>query len=347
MATGLVTMALLATFSAALPASGETRAKTATSARAVTLHVKNTNTSLVPCASDGVAYDLPGHLIGPKSPGSKAVTVYLHGFGLGEWFWNLDAVPSRNYAIAQARAGHTSLVFDRLGYDSSPHPHGDQICLGSQADMAHQVIQALRGGSYAIERGAPTAFKRVALAGHSAGSQIANLEAYSYRDIDALIVIGYAHQVSRLGFDTFYAQAGVCNAGGAATDGMGPNGYAYYGQSAEDFKRGFFHDARASVVNAAVALRNLDPCGDVDSFPAAIIKDKPMLPTVRIPVLTVCGRNDLLFVAPSCDRLGHEYTGSRDRSVAFVPNSGHALTLDRGASTFRSKMHRWLRRHKL
>src|SRR2546426_5329446 len=49
----------------------------------VSFHVVNTNTSGAACPSDGLAYVVQGHLVGPQSiiygPAPRAITVYVHG----------------------------------------------------------------------------------------------------------------------------------------------------------------------------------------------------------------------------------------------------------------------------
>jgi hypothetical protein len=55
----------------------------------VSFQVKNTNTSGVPCPSDGARYTVRGHIVGPRSAldGSspRAIAVYLTGLDTGEW----------------------------------------------------------------------------------------------------------------------------------------------------------------------------------------------------------------------------------------------------------------------
>src|SRR4051794_11518449 len=59
----------------------------------VSFQVANTNTSSVPCLSDGATYTVNGHLTGPSSAfasgAAPAVTVYLFGEEAGEWNWHL------------------------------------------------------------------------------------------------------------------------------------------------------------------------------------------------------------------------------------------------------------------
>src|SRR5207302_9615935 len=93
----------------------------------------------------------------------------LCGLSYVEWSLCLQAVPSYDYAHELARLGHDSVAIDRLGYLPSARPDGNDICLGSQADIAHQIVHALRQGEYVMAGAAPTSFARVTLAGHSVG----------------------------------------------------------------------------------------------------------------------------------------------------------------------------------
>lgn len=61
--------------------------------------------------------------------------------------------------------------------------------------MAHQVVLALRSGKYQADGRTAPPSRKVALAGHAYGGQIAQVEAYSFGDIDGLIVLAYADPV--------------------------------------------------------------------------------------------------------------------------------------------------------
>ena len=313
--------------------------------RDVTFDVRNVNGSVVPCATDGARYEIKGTLVGPASKLGPAqdtqhsVTLYLHGFSFGRWFWNLSAVPRYDYAAAQARSGHVSLVIDRLGYGSSGRPEGSQTCLGAAADIAHQIIGRLRSGDYRVAGLEPTRFARVALAGHSTGALIANLEAISFGDVDGLVAMSYTPQVSQSAFEQFYASRVVCNAGGD------PRGYVSLAPSAADFGDTVFHSAPTAVKDAVTPLRAPDPCGDGASIIDALVQDLKSLSRVRVPVLVVCGREDAVTPDFACPYLKRRYTGSRDVSLFFVANAGHALPLERAAPTFRRRVSTWLRAH--
>jgi pimeloyl-ACP methyl ester carboxylesterase len=321
--------------------------------RPVTFLVKNVNRSILPCPSDGAAYEVKGHLIGPASEvGSgasgerRSTTLYLHGFAFGEFFWSFSAVPPYDYAAAMGRAGRTSVVIDRLSYGSSGHPDGNQTCLGGQADVAHQVVGKLRSGDYVAEGGDSPRFDRVALAGHAAGALIANLEAISFSDVDGLVAMSYTPQVTRSAFEQFYASRVVCDAGGEPLAQGGPGGYAYLSQTAAEFDASAFHSAEPAVVAAAARLRTRDPCGDGGSIIDGLVQDLKSLSRVRVPVLIVCGREDAVTPDFACPYLKRRYVGSSDVSLSFVRNAGHALTLERTAPAFRRRVAKWLSAHR-
>ena len=80
-------------------------------------------------------------MTGPAKGKRPGVTLYLHGLGLGEWLWNFQPVKSYNFVAGMARAGHVSVTIDRLGYGASDKPpDGKSVCIGSQADVAHQIV---------------------------------------------------------------------------------------------------------------------------------------------------------------------------------------------------------------
>jgi pimeloyl-ACP methyl ester carboxylesterase len=312
----------------------------------VSFEVDNTNTSRVPCPSDGRSYTVSGHLVAPQAglrSGSRAVTVYLHGLGYGEFYWHFRAIPGYDFVGAQARAGHVSVVIDRLGYDSSGHPDGRDSCTGSEADVAHQIVGALRTGGYRIGARDGVPFTRVALAGHSLGSVISQAEAYSFHDIDALVVTAYADQGQTPLLLSESAKTGlVCAAGGQAAEDGGPGGYAYFGQTPEDSRAMMHHNASPAVIAAAGALRNLDPCGLIGSMPPTQLLNQHELGSVTVPVLIVCGSEDAIFGADGCSRQQDHYSGSPDVSTVVIGGTGHALALERTRKRLQIAVSTWL-----
>src|SRR3954467_13450856 len=97
----------------------------------IAFQVRDTNTSHVPCQSDGASYIVRGHLTGPRS--ARAVTLYYTGFESGEWNWRFRRVPGYDYAAEMAERGHASVTFDQVGYGASGHSFVLATCCGQQA----------------------------------------------------------------------------------------------------------------------------------------------------------------------------------------------------------------------
>jgi pimeloyl-ACP methyl ester carboxylesterase len=314
--------------------------------RAVTFQVQNVDRSVLPCTSDGAAYEVNGHLVEPATARSpRSVTLYLHGAGTGEFLWNLTAAPRYDYAAALARAGHASVVIDRLGYGESGRPRGTEVCLGSDADVAHQIVSKLRSGGYAVDGGEAPRFDRVALAGLDLGALIANIEALSFDDVDGLAVIAHTTQVSLRTFRQFYANRQLCEAGGEPATHGGPGGYAYFGATVAEFRATGFHSVDPAVFTLAAQLRGRDPCGETESIIDALVLELKSLSRVTDPVLVLCGREDRATPDFACPFFKRRYTGSEDVSLAFVRNAGHALPLERSAPAFRRRISKWLYAH--
>src|SRR3954470_18828014 len=124
----------------------------------VAFQVVDTNTSGLPCLSDGAPYAVRGHLTGPRATldgrRADAVTVYLFGEEAGEWNWHLTTIPTYDHAAQMARLGQVSLTVDELGYGASGRPtNGNLTCQGAEADVTHQIVQQLRHGTYTYASG--------------------------------------------------------------------------------------------------------------------------------------------------------------------------------------------------
>jgi pimeloyl-ACP methyl ester carboxylesterase len=309
----------------------------------VTFQVKNTNTTAVPCTPDGATYTVRGHLTAPAKGKRSGATLYLHGLGLGEWLWNFQPVKSYNFALGMARQGHVSVTVDRLGYGASDKPpSGKVVCIGSQADIAHQIVGHLRQGTYTVDGGAPRKFKRVGLAGHSAAGQISITEAYTYRDVKALVVVGFSFSNLPRGNDEFGFERIACDAGGDPIAGL--TNYGFFGRTEAGFRSTMFHSAPKAVQDAAVKLHYPDPCGDNYSLIAAIARQPAGVGKVKVPVLVACGRNDVLYAPFGCEAQAERFKRGR---ALILKNTGHGVPLERGAKTFRKRLDRFLDKAKL
>jgi pimeloyl-ACP methyl ester carboxylesterase len=313
----------------------------------VAFRVLNTDTSGAPCnparPSDGKAYTVRGHLTGPRSAlagqRSSAVTLYLFGYEAGEWNWNLKDVAGYDYAAEMARLGHVSLTIDQLGYGASGHPNGNETCMGSQADVAHQIVSQLRSGSYTMGGRPATAFGSVILAGHDVGGQIAEIEAYSYQDIDALILVTWADQGQTPWIIRRSSEAGLewCP--------QTTSGYVHF-ISEQEYRQLLFYDSDPRVVDATNSLRNPNPCGMIGSAGPSVAVDKLRTSEVRVPVLIVFGADDtLVWTRQGQEQQQDNFTGTADRTTAFVPRAGHFPMLEKTAPEFRNVISSWLASH--
>jgi hypothetical protein len=335
-----------------LAASASTAARAdGTAVLDASFRVQNTNTSGVPCPSDNAAYTVHGHLVGPQSvlagPAPRAVTVYLSGEDAGEWNWRLTAVPGYDWPADIARLGHVSLTIDMLGYGASGHPDGEQSCWGSQADVAHQIITQLRRGSYAVDRGAPVKFTKIVLAGHDAGGAIAEIEAYSYKDIDGLALVTYADQ----GFTPLLmerlARAGTaCAAGGEPAYPGGPAGY-YYMERPDEYEPDLFYDADPAVIDAVIRLRERNPCGGIQWATPAVTINPVRDAEIKPPVLLVIGHEDKIWTQEGWALQKGHFSGSSDVTAVSIPGTGHYPMFEQTHTQFREIFANWLTGHKL
>jgi pimeloyl-ACP methyl ester carboxylesterase len=340
----LAVLCLLALASTAARADG-------TVVREVSFHVQNTNTSGVPCPSDNAYYTVRGHLVGPQSvlagPEPRAVTLYLGGEDAGEWNWRLTAVPGYDWPAQMAQLGHVSLTIDMLGYGASGHPDGEQSCWGSQADVAHQIITQLRGPSYTVDRGAPVKFQKVALAGHDAGGAIAEIEAYSYKDIDGLALVTYADQgFTPLLMERFARAGTVCAAGGEPAYPGGPGGY-YYMERPDEYQPDLFYDADPAVIYAVIRLRERNPCGGIAWATPALTINPVRDAEITPPVLLVIGREDKIWTQDGWALQKGHFTGSSDVTAVSIPGTGHYPMFERTLPQFRAIFSDWLTGHDL
>jgi pimeloyl-ACP methyl ester carboxylesterase len=309
----------------------------------VAFQVKNTNTAIAPCTPDGATYTVRGHITGPKSFKRPGVTLYLHGLGLGEWLWYFQPVKSYNFVRGMARARHVSVTVDRLGYGTSDKPaSGKATCIGSQADVAHQIVGQLKAGTYTVTGGAPRKYKRVALAGHSAAGQIAITEAYSYGDLRALVVVGFSFSNLPRGNDEFGFERIACDKGGDPVPGL--TDYAFFGRTDAGFRSTMFRSAPKAVQDAAIPLHYPDPCGDNYSLIDTIQRQAANVGKVKSPVLVVCGSNDVLYAPFGCEAQGDRFSKGR---TLILRNTGHGVPLERSAKTFRKRLSRFLGRYGL
>ena len=131
------------------------------------------------------------------------------------------------------------------------------------------------------------------LVGASFGGLIAQIEAYSFADIDGLVVMSWADEgFSPLAVLTFTQTVTGCVAGLAS---LGSGGYAYFGQTEADYRHAFFYSADPAT-ERRIATRPRDPCGEEGSFAQGVLVDHLDVPRIHVPVLLMDGDRDALFL---------------------------------------------------
>jgi pimeloyl-ACP methyl ester carboxylesterase len=311
----------------------------------VAFQVQNTNTSKAQCYSgvaDGATYTIRGHITGPQAAlaagTARSITVYLFGYEAGEWNWDLKGVAGYDYAAELAKQGHVSLTLDELGYGASGHPaNGNETCEGAEADITHQIIQKLRHGEYTLGEYPAVGFSKVALAGHDVGGLVAEIEAYSYKDIDGLILVSFADQ----GFTPYITERSTIAAFGTCTESA--SGYAHF-ISDQEFRTLPFYNTDPRVIEAADALREPNPCGIIRSAPnSVLVDDRIHASEIEVPVLIVFGNNDTLATSrQGQEEQAGDFTGSSDKTTVFIAKAGHFVMFAKTARVFYSTMSAWL-----
>jgi pimeloyl-ACP methyl ester carboxylesterase len=297
-------------------------------------------------------YVVKGHITGPTSVltgGSDApvATVYLHDLGIGEWFWDFPPAPALDFTRAMADAGLVSVSVDELGYGASGRPPGNESCIGAQADVLHQVVQALLTRHYAVAGGVPALrYSKIVVAGHSIGAAIAEVESYSFDDVAGLAVLGYSNQGSSQDAQTHFLMAGASCAQGGGQDGA-PGSYAYFETTDGDFEKSFFNasDADPAVMAAAARLRAPAPCGDYSSVVPSVFLNSARLQSFAKPVLLVFGEKDASYPPSGQQSEASNFSGTKDLVQAVLPDTGHAFTLEHTAGRFQGLVQNWLLGH--
>jgi pimeloyl-ACP methyl ester carboxylesterase len=247
-------------------------------------------------------------------------------------------VAGYDYAAEMARRGRVSLTIDELGYGASGHPlDGNETCQGAEADIAHQIIQTLRRGQYSLGARPGIGFAHVLLAGHDVGGEVAEIEAYSYADIDGLILVTFAEQ----GWTRYIVERSTIASFDTCSESS--SGYAHF-ISEQEFRSLLFYNADARVIDAAAAQQNANPCGVIRSTPpGALVEDRMHAAQIRVPVLIVFGDEDqLVWSRQGEEEQQSHFSGSPDASTVFIPEAGHFPMLERTAPLFDAVMSSWL-----
>jgi pimeloyl-ACP methyl ester carboxylesterase len=340
-------LAIAATASLALAATGTGTAYADSGSDVVSLPVSfdvvTDNQSGLPCAVGTIPTLLPiehhetvrGHITGPRHAlDSRRIdaTLYSHGDGYDESFWRYPRNNDYNYVDHMARRGHVSITYNRLGYGNSTTPNGNDVCYSTEASVLHQIIQQLRHGDY---QGAHTPrFGKLALVGHSASGFIAEQEAATFHDIDALGILDSGElNATPLVLVRAGQQQLRC-----LTDSH--NGYAALEANAHEFADDHLSNVAPDIAHHLITHRTIDACAGTRNAIQTIAGDGLRNSLITVPVLVLGGTDDKLFPHPGLQ--AKTYTQSRKVTVEEIPATGHAIAFSREHATFQNRMNAWL-----
>lgn len=305
----------------------------------ISFTVQNTNTTSVPCASDGAEYTVRGTLVAPQEAveSGGSVSLLLHAVTFDQDYWQFDGVEGYNVARQLAEEGHAIVAVDRLGYGESDRPAGLDTCFGSEADVAHQMVQALRTGDYELDKAKAPAFDRVYLGGSSVGGLISNLTASHYGNVDGVLNFAWGDFAA-----SPYTAAEVADVSRRCLLGGDPGAEPHYAVFAKDSIDTFYFNSAEQAVRDAVPAPNADPCGQILSLGPALAVDTVMLARIDVPVLVQFGDADAIFPPPAADLQAARYLGSPEVTKSIIADASHYPVLEANHDQVVDDVDAWL-----
>lgn len=191
------------------------------------------------------------------------------------------------------------------------------------------------------------------LVGHSYGSEIAKLEASTYRDVDALIPTGSAHTVSASAMENLapLGQPVEQVPRLAAEVPPGDSGYV----TVQDAQRPEYMydltDADPRVISRDIATRETNTLGEL--FTIGDANAPGVTSQLRLPILVADGAEDKLACAPDADdctsattlaAAERPYHPDAQVDAVVIPRAGHAINLHRNADVAYRSIIAWTNR---
>lgn len=291
----------------------------------VSFSVTNPAEPTIPRTVRGSLYLPPGRV------SCRGVQLVLPGFSYGAYVFDLPGRPDYSYARTLAAAGYPVVTVDLLGYGASDRPNGYTLSNEGYGTMASQMVTQLRAGSYTGET--TPSFERVVLGGHSIGGEIAEFEAGTYQDVDALIPMAIASDVSPEARNA-YRDYNIPQAW--------RSDYIYWFGTPE-VREGLFYQADQAdpaVIAEDRRLASLVPSGQTLSVLAR--GAQKVLDRIRVPVLLVFAERDEITPLSLADSEAKRFSASRDVTVHIVPRAGHAFPLHLNRQEAFAGVVRWL-----
>lgn len=335
LAAGALVTASAAPASAAPAGKGE---------RATATHCANVE---VPVTVGTQTGPISGTLCVPD--GARTVQLLVPGYTYDRTYWQLPYRPETySYVRAANKAGYATLAIDPMGSGASIKPVSVFSTFQASVKTVHKVVQALRSGKLGHR------FNKVVGVGHSLGSLTISSEAGQFKDLDGLVTTGFAHTIEIAGgpakvlgrnypavYDPKFAGSGLDPLYVTSIPGTRKNFYNTANADPEVIALDEQHKTTKTLVDLATGAMTYN-LNNVDS-------------DLNIPVFVATGQRDELFCgfgssdcASDADLAAYErgWYGPRATVEAYAPpNTGHDITLEKGAATTNAKIIDFVDRH--
>ncbi|AUX23263.1 uncharacterized protein SOCEGT47_037860 [Sorangium cellulosum] len=266
-------------------------------------------------------HEIHGFRIDPPCA-AASVVLLQHGLSYSAEAW--DFLPEHGYSYARtlAEAGYAVVAIDRLGYGASPLDNGYAATVAAHADIAHQIVQELRGE-----------FEHVAIGGHSAGAEVSELEAGLFNDVDAVIAMGY-HQFPSTQFFADFITGDIPRA---------LHGDYEYFLGTPSRRAAMFYTTAAEpwIVAADTAAALPTPSGEILTL--TLQPSRVLAPFVRVPVFLQLADGDRLFPSAYAALAAKSFVSSPSVTLDVVPRAGHTYMLHRSGPAAGERIADWLR----
>jgi pimeloyl-ACP methyl ester carboxylesterase len=288
-----------------------------------------------------------GKLCTPSSPTGISVQLLVPGATYSDVYWTFP-VAGYSYADYMVQHGQTVLALDPLNRGTSSQVPSALVTVELQASVIHQVVQALRSGTVD-----GSAHAKVTVVGHSLGSLEAIQEASSYRDVDALVLTGFSHNVEA------GLLAGIATARVIVPAQLTPplSSRPLGDLTTPDGHRAdWWHNPAATtstVIQIDEQTKDIISAGELATFesPYAL----PETNAISVPVLISDGSKDKAF---GCSLLGPcanasdlytaeapHFTSASSLSTYVLPESGHDNSLANNSELFYANTAQWIDQH--
>ncbi|KAF6749047.1 Alpha/Beta hydrolase protein [Ephemerocybe angulata] len=281
-----------------------------------------------------------------KPDASKTVELAVHGAGFDHSYWNFGGDGSKyNYVEAVLKAGHSILIYDRLGTGQSDKPDGiTEVQSPTEIEIAAQLVKYLRGSPKGNQ------FKRVIGIGHSFGSATLLGLVSKYGDVlDATILTGFAVAggINYISYPAIgWTIASVQN---PKRFGALPSSYVV-SEGVSNSQHFFFHYGgyETAILNAAEAMKSTATLGEL-----FVQLGAPALSYTK-PVFVVTGDKDFAVCTGNCYQ---KFNGvniveatkqvfpavAADKFSTWIPaTTGHATNLHLSAPETYGKIQEWI-----